>query len=322
VPELTFIFEIQNLTGGNNSEIGTPSQFTLTVTNDDFVQLQYRTKDGVNGLWSSASTWETSDDGVNWIDATEPPSFESATITIRSGTVVRVQSDIAVDELIIESGGILLRQTQGLTIEDGPGDDILVQGILRHANTSEEPIFAAGANIRVEADARIDVIANNGNPSVYGTSTQVDWESGAIFNWISDQPINSGTYFPNVSEADLVFMNLRTNVVAQGLDNQDLLINGSVRIVTGNTYTFGGTGSKTVRNGFRSGGDLIQEAGSGPIVISGNRLTGASTVFGTDGGTFFLNDTQGYRYLLPPMLYTLVIRFLKEVQLLLMVYFA
>jgi len=79
------------------------------------------------GNWTSGSTWERFD-GITWV-ATGAPTSSDGIITIRSPHTVAANFPVSGDQVIIEAGGILVI-TSTFTLNDGPGDDITVNGSL------------------------------------------------------------------------------------------------------------------------------------------------------------------------------------------------
>ena len=87
----------------------------------------YRSK--ASGNWNSSSTWETFN-GSNWVTASAAPSNNDGFINIRSGHTVTVNSSVNADQLTIDSGGVLNASSNTLTIKDGAGNDLTVNGTL------------------------------------------------------------------------------------------------------------------------------------------------------------------------------------------------
>ena len=96
------------------------------------------------GLWSATSTWESSPDNSTWLPATLTPTAAAATISIRNTHTVTVSNNQNMDEVIIESGGILFHSSSALTINDGFGDDVIVQsgGVFTLASDANPPVFS------------------------------------------------------------------------------------------------------------------------------------------------------------------------------------
>ena len=85
------------------------------------------------GNWSAAATWERFD-GATWVAAITAPTSTDGVITIRSPHIVTVNTAISADQVIVEVGGTL-SVTSTLTIDDGTGTDLVVNGTLDLSGT-------------------------------------------------------------------------------------------------------------------------------------------------------------------------------------------
>src|SRR5215203_3609864 len=66
----------------------------------------YRSNVVVSGIWSDASSWERFD-GTGWTSATTAPQSTDGTITIQEGDSIQLTTAVTIDQLYIQSGGIL-----------------------------------------------------------------------------------------------------------------------------------------------------------------------------------------------------------------------
>ncbi len=91
---------------------------------------QYRTNG--SGNWNTLGTWrQSSDNGATWVAATSTPTSVDGSITVRSGHTVTVTSSVTVDELTVDAGGqVTVNDARTLTIADGVGTDMQVNGKL------------------------------------------------------------------------------------------------------------------------------------------------------------------------------------------------
>lgn len=87
------------------------------------------------GNWTSASSWESSPDGIDWITATQAPTTTSGGVTIQDGNTIEVTTSLSIDQTVIESGGILNLVSGTLTIANGDGIDLEVFGTFRSSST-------------------------------------------------------------------------------------------------------------------------------------------------------------------------------------------
>lgn len=86
-----------------------------------------------SGNWADASTWEYNN-GTIWVNAVTAPIDADGTINIQNAHVVTVNAPVSVDELTIDAGGELaIATTNTLTIANGTGTDITVNGKLKNS---------------------------------------------------------------------------------------------------------------------------------------------------------------------------------------------
>ena len=89
------------------------------------------------GSWATPGTWESSHDGsTNWITATLAPDNNANTITVRNTHTVTVDSAVSADQLTVDSGGqITIASTFALTLTNGTGTDLTVNGTVLNSGT-------------------------------------------------------------------------------------------------------------------------------------------------------------------------------------------
>ncbi len=107
-----------------------------------------------NGNWTNITTWESSPDNITWNAAFMPPSNFSRTVTVRNTHTVTVSSNIRTDETIVESGGTLNWTATVLTLANGTGVDLQVDGTLSD-NSPANITFNAGATWALGAGATV-----------------------------------------------------------------------------------------------------------------------------------------------------------------------
>jgi len=88
-----------------------------------------------SGDWNQASTWEVYN-GTSWIPAPAPPYSANSTISILASHAVAVNSTITLDEITVKPGGTLTINSD-ITIADGTGDDITIEGTLECSGTAK-----------------------------------------------------------------------------------------------------------------------------------------------------------------------------------------
>jgi len=224
------------------------------------------------GNWGAISTWESSpDNGVTaWAAATLTPTSASNTIQIRNGHTVTVSTNQDMDQVIIESGGILVHSANTLTVNDGAGDDIIVQngGIFTLAvNPSVTFSAIATANINTGGMLRLSatglMAAGTGvhaNNYIYQHASILEYTLSFLFS------TDGVTVFPNVDAVTIPVFRITGNIGAVGASTTTT-INGLFE-ANGN-ITFQNTGTKIFRNGIIGPGN-VNGSTSGKFIINGS----------------------------------------------------
>jgi len=88
------------------------------------------------GNWNATATWQSSHDGINWVNATLTPTSSANTITIQNTHTVTATASVSADQFTVNAGGQLtVNSGQTLTIADGTGTDLTVNGTLVNSGT-------------------------------------------------------------------------------------------------------------------------------------------------------------------------------------------
>lgn len=288
------IFPYNNSLGLINYKInGTVPQLSINTQslNTDY----YRSK--ATGDWNAISTWQSSSDNTNWIDASQSPALSSPGITVLNGHTVSLSSNLTIDDLSINAGGTLsVSAGTTLTLNDGTAaNDVIVNGNLKNSGMVT---LSAGATVQMNATSVYEH-ALDGDGGNFTKSAAVSWDPDALFlvtGWVNST--YNGLFSPSV-----VYGSVRWNSPGQTATSQ---LNGNLSSVKGSLW-ISNTGSAL--NGLRliSGTSIL-----GPftltigkdLVIDGGRLefsngsTGTyAIIIGRDyqqtAGTFNPNVTTG-----------------------------
>jgi surface protein len=92
---------------------------TKAQTTDDF-------RTNGNATFASATNWQRYD-GSAWVAAASAPNSANGTITIRSNNAGTVTSNVTLDQLVVQ-GFLQVNASTTLTLNDGTGDEITLQG--------------------------------------------------------------------------------------------------------------------------------------------------------------------------------------------------
>lgn len=242
-------------------------------------------RSATSGDWGATATWESSpDNGVTpWAAATLTPTSSAAIISIRNLHTVTVSTNQDMDEVSIESGGILLHSGGTLTVNNGSGDDINVQGggVFTLASNSNGPSFASGATAFISPNAILRLSASgltaagvgvHASNFVYSNASVLEYTLGLAFS------TDNVVFFPNANASTIPIFRITNNVANVGANN-NTAINGLFE-ANGN-ITFQGTGTKTFRNGIIGTGTVTGDAAAGKFIISGT----AASLGGSGGLT-------------------------------------
>ncbi len=229
--------------------------------------LYFRTR--TSGPWNEAATWDSSEDNSVWNEAATTPTSYDQTITIRSGNEVTISASVTIDQAVVENGATLEVTSGTLTIADGSGTDLLVQGILRNSTTSAFTVNPS-ASIVVDNGGKYEHNPSSGAGSI----TTMTWNTGATCE-ISKATADPG----NLNQAYHHFTWASSN---HGAGNINLV--GALETINGN-FTLSTTGTGSLRltgstaNTLNVGGDVT--IASGATLALGNG--GATSTLNIDG---------------------------------------
>lgn len=221
-----------------------------------------------SGDWSSLSTWQSSPDLVTWAAATLIPDNLANTINIRIGDTVTVSTNQNMDQVTIESGGFLIHTGGTLTVNDGAGDDLIIQaaGQLILSFLNNPPVFSpvtGSANINSGGILQVTAGGMTGPGTGVNASNYI-YQHASVLELTVAFTTNNAVYFPNVDAVTIPVFRAVTNL-AVGSANPTVF-NGLFQAI-GNV-TFQNTGTKTFRNGITGTGN-VNGSTSGKFIING-----------------------------------------------------
>lgn len=247
-------------------------QFSIAQTSGDYRSI-------ATGDWSIATNWETYN-GTSWVAASQAPNSSNGIISIRSGDSIQLSIATTVDQVNIESGGVLsLENTSFITVftlNDAPGTDISVNGKLYISTnatldgsgtiqTSGGGIFTInnGGNLFVNttnngtmninngANINNATISNNGTFALLDSTVNLN-TSTLLNNSLISLPSTSNCYFTTGNSLDTGFVTntssgiiFKTNAsgIAEFSSTIKLINNGTVKGV--GEYIFANTITNT-----------------------------------------------------------------------------
>ncbi|MCC6385382.1 MAG: hypothetical protein LC117_07870 [Bacteroidia bacterium] len=231
-----------------------------------------------SGNWNNTLVWESSPDNITWNPAIMPPSKAAKTITIRNPDIITINSNVNLDETYVEPGATLSWQAFNLTVSNGPGVDLHIDGTFWD-NASNNVTFNAGAAWQLGANATI-IKTNNGSANNWR-----DYYNGGIAlipataNWIirkisgNNPSVSSlAMYYPNLT----IENNTAGNWIATGPSSFQ---GASGTIVVKGFLDIGGSGSSTVEFECTNTNAFAVTITGNLLIRPGNKLRNYGTGF-------------------------------------------
>lgn len=172
--------------------------FFLTGNKNAHAAVTGDYRSAASGNWNLAGTWEKFN-GKSWIPAIKFPESRDGTITIQAGHSITVTGNVTIDQAIVCPGALLLTSEGTLTLANGAGTDLIVNGTLGINST-----FTMNASSTILLTG-LGVCRSAGNISIGPAGASITIDSGGVFRkdggiitttlnaWI----VNSGGKFCN-----------------------------------------------------------------------------------------------------------------------------
>jgi len=164
-----------------------------------------------SGPWSTIANWQTFN-GTAWVAATVAPTSADGVITIQSPHTMQITANVALDQVVINTGATINWTAGTCTFVNGAGVDLLING------TFWDNRGVAGTSIAFSASATWQMGANGTLMRSAGNSSnnwQNNYEGGistipATSNWVlrktsGQTPVlssvapSSGSVYPNLT---------------------------------------------------------------------------------------------------------------------------
>ncbi|MBE0540498.1 MAG: DUF4082 domain-containing protein, partial [Verrucomicrobia bacterium] len=236
-----------------------------------------------SGNWETTAVWEVYN-GSDWIGASgSPDSITAGVIAIRAAHNVTVTANLAVDQVVVESGGQLTVDAATLTIADGEGTDLVVHGTVRNAGTmtmTGEGVFESGGKYQHDFTTTAGTIPIatwdvNSTCEIIGYTTQTTAPTGlgqsfGNFTW------NCASQTGNFQlGGGLTTVNGDLAIVSTG--------GGTLRLTTSTTFTLVIGGNLVIQGGTLQGATTT---GNPTINLTGNlTMTGGTLDMGNGGSS-------------------------------------
>jgi hypothetical protein len=201
-----------------------------------------------NGDWNQTATWQRYN-GANWVSATAAPSSSDGVISIRNGHTVSVTATVTIDQTTVDLGGKVILSGGTLTIANGTGTDLVIEGTYERTSSSTTMSINSGATVECAGGGSyIHNVAGGSIPTI-------TWSNNSLFNIKQSVTSNLNQSFWNViiEGGNATTLSADNTSRTMTVRNNFTLVKGNYYLKTGSPD--GGTHSIRVQgNFFHSGG--------------------------------------------------------------------
>jgi len=234
-----------------------------------------------SGTWGAGTTWNYND-GSGWVTPPSGPTSSSGKIYIVNGHIITVAASVNVDELTITSGGqVTVNSTRTLTIADGTGTDLSVNGTLVNSGSitmTGTAIFNGGSVYEHKL---------NGGTTIPAATWDI--ASTLLISGITNSTVSLGglgQLFGNVT------WNCPGQTALNGLANSNYTYNGTLTIVNTGTNAV-----QLVRPSFTGNVAHYVQTGGTAVIGNGsaafNKRLNVTGNFSLSGGIFDTSNGSG-----------------------------
>lgn len=242
----------------------------------------YRSK--ASGNWNETSSWETYN-GSSWVDASSSPTSSDGAITILNGHTITITVTLSIDQFTIDNGGtIIINSNITVTVSDGIGSDLTINGTLTNNGT-------------ISRGGSASFTIGNGGKYIHATTSSANANAWSSINTNSDfEYQNTSSFSLSISYGNLIF-NTGGNVTIGAASN--VSVSGNLTVKSGCNLRLVNTGSTnstmTVIGDFLINGTFTGNVGGSGIATLniGGSISSGSFSAGSGSGGFLLNFTGG-----------------------------
>lgn len=257
------------------------------------------------GTWAAAGSWQRFD-GTSWVAAVAAPTAATAqNINIRNGHNITIGAAVSIDQTVVDVGGTITWSTGILTVANGAGTDLIINGTFIDNSTSNVAFTGAPTGAKWQlAPGATYVKQRNGS----AVNWRDNYEGGMInipatSNWIIRKTAVGtptfttvgGTYYGNfiIENTSATFWTMTTTATFTGStgfptikgnfdignttstagisflnDNTNAtptLVQGDMIVRAGNTYRNFGTGTE-IQGNLTNAGTISYDATDGRLL--------------------------------------------------------
>jgi hypothetical protein len=239
-----------------------------------------------SGNWNDASSWErTLDGGVSWVAATASPTSSDGTITILNGHTITITAGVTVDQLTINSGGTIIHSASGdVTLNNGSGTDLIIDGTWKRTTNSYTISINSGASISVSNTG----VYEHGISLSGGTIPVATWSANSILRIKTTSSMSS---YPDLSNQN--YGKIEIDCSIQSFTAVNLVL---AQVQTEFKVISTGSGSIELQNSSIQG-NYLQTGGTVYLGYDiGNYTTQIDGNFELQGGNFYMNAISSSYY--------------------------
>lgn len=262
--------------------------FSVLLFTHAFSQLSgdYRTVGNVT--FAAAANWETYN-GSAWVAAGAAPTSANGVITIRNGHTATASGAVTLDQVVVDAGGTM--ETTGgsgaITVNDGTGTDITVNGIYKRSSTAAHLTFSGSATMYVgDGGKYIHNVNNTGIP----TTAQISWHTNSTIEVVGIVGATGVTSYSGHSFGHFIW-NCTGQTGTCSVDGA-FTINGNLTITsTGSGALSFSTYVITLYGDFNSQGGTLTAGSGGELRFAKASGTQNYSQSGTISGSIKINKT-------------------------------
>ena len=300
-----------SFTSGNNLTINSSDAdlFTINGNNNGGLNYTYTVSAAYqsrqSGLWSDFNTWQRHN-GTSWINAItgQIPLNTDGAITIRNGHIVTINSDTSIDQTTIDLGGKVVLASGWLTISNGVGSDLIINGIYERTSVSTNMTVNTSANVDCE------------NTGIYehnvagGSLPSITWKDGSILKiknslqtnlnqsfwdvWVESGNASSLTYNDNASNTMIVRNDFKLSGGNFYLKNGGTI--GGIHIIRVKGHFLQSGGSFAWNSSSSDNTSIVKIEVEKNLIISAGNWSGNVSATLCECGVFFLGNTVEQTY--------------------------
>jgi len=252
------------------AEDGSQQVYSVSVLLGSSATDYFKSK--ISGNWSNYTTWQSSSDNQNWMDASLVPDYNSTSIQIKNGTIVSVDASTTIDDMSIDSGGeVDVISGQTFTVSNGTlATDLDISGKFKNNGTVT---ISTGATVVAERGALYDHALGGATLTAPPT---ISWATGSTLKisgtYTNATATSAGSLPSGTYKNILISCNITTSdafMVLGGISIDTLSIEA-----TGNGEILSTTGSATTCATYsQKGGNFYCQRGSSStrsLTVTGN----------------------------------------------------